>query len=117
MRVPGPMQVTSVSVDMESKGPKVLTEPVPKMEREEQEKAKQLQQGGGSFMQKYWYYIIAGLLLMSALGGGEEPKGGGEAAVAGAEDWERSSARLCKCFYGALAHQYSTHYYGKLHYT
>ncbi len=76
LRVAGPSQVTSVSVDMESKGPKVLSEPVPKMEREEAEKAKQQQQGGGSFMQKYWYYIVAGLLLMSALGG-EEPKGGG----------------------------------------
>lgn len=78
----GPVQlVTSVSVDMEGKGAKILSEPVPKVEREQEERQKQ-QQGGGSFMQKYWYYIIGGVLLVSMLSG-DEPKAGASAGGGG----------------------------------
>jgi len=78
----GPVQlVTSVSVDMEGKGGKVLTEPVPKIERETEQRQKE-QQGPASFFQKYWYYIIGGVLLVSLLSG-EEPKQAAAAAGGG----------------------------------
>ena len=64
--------VTSVSVDMESKGPKLAVEPKPKSP-EEEVAAKQPPQ---SFMQKYWMYMLGGVVLLSLMGGEDDSKGG-----------------------------------------
>ena len=64
--------VTSLTVDMESKGPKLSIEPVAKIEKEAQEKQQQEQQ---SFFKKYWYYIIGAVLIMSLLSGPEDDRG------------------------------------------
>eukprot|EP00286_Rhodomonas_abbreviata_P021299 CAMPEP_0181312804 /NCGR_PEP_ID=MMETSP1101-20121128/13895_1 /TAXON_ID=46948 /ORGANISM="Rhodomonas abbreviata, Strain Caron Lab Isolate" /LENGTH=241 /DNA_ID=CAMNT_0023419685 /DNA_START=164 /DNA_END=885 /DNA_ORIENTATION=+ len=63
--------VTSVAVDMESRGAKVPLEPVPKAEEEAEKKI----QEQPTFFAKYWHYIIGGVILMVFLQG-EEPKEG-----------------------------------------
>eukprot|EP00960_Hanusia_phi_P054809 762781-Hanusia_phi.AAC.12 len=70
--------VTSLTVDMESKGPKLSIEPVAKIEKEAQEKQQEQQ----SFFKKYWYYILGGLLIMSLLSGPEDDRGRGGARAA-----------------------------------
>jgi len=81
---PGPVKlVTSVSVDMESRGPKLASEPKPKSP-EEEVMDKQNKTQNQSFLQKYWMYILGGVVLMSLLGGDDDPKGGGGGGGGGA---------------------------------
>ena len=70
--------VTSLSVDMDVKGPKLPVEPVVRAEREGQEKEAEQP----SFFRKYWLYIAGGMLLVLMLQGDEE-KGQGRAGGAG----------------------------------
>lgn len=68
--------VTSVSVDMEGKGPKLAVEPAQKVAEKEGEGGKPGQENQ-SFFQKYWMYMLGGIVLVSMLGGEDDRKGGG----------------------------------------
>lgn len=68
--------VTSVSVDMESKGPKLAVDVKPKSPEEEIKDNVQ-SVGYQSFLQKYWMYLLGGVVLLSLVGGEDDPKKGG----------------------------------------
>jgi hypothetical protein len=70
--------VTSLSVDMDSKGPRLPVEPVVRVEKETQEKEAEQP----SFLRKYGLYMAGGMLLLMMLGGDEE-KGQGRAGAGG----------------------------------
>jgi hypothetical protein len=69
--------VTSLSVDMDAKGPKLPVEPVVRTERETQEKGAEQP----TFLGKYWIYIAGGVLIVLMLAGDDE-KGQGRAGGA-----------------------------------
>jgi hypothetical protein len=71
--------VTSLSVDMDSKGPRLPVEPVVRVEKEAQEKEAEQP----SFLRKYGLYMAGGMLLLMMLNGDEE-KGQGRAGAGGA---------------------------------
>jgi hypothetical protein len=67
--------VTSVIVDMDSKGPKLAMEPQVRTPENEAEGQKQNQQQ--TFFQKYWMYIAGGILLVSLLPADDDKRGPG----------------------------------------
>ena len=52
------VQITSISVDMEVRGPKLPSEPVTQADKSE-EQMKHEETKSQTFVSKYWYYIVS----------------------------------------------------------
>jgi hypothetical protein len=80
--------ITSISVDMEVRGPKLPSEPVTQADKSE-EQMKHEETKSQTFVSKYWYYIVGGVLLISLMGPDESPSGKKESEAGGGGNGQR----------------------------